>query len=186
MRIQTPAIKAPSGSVEALQRDRASRWRVIVYTAAGLPFLLIVALAWLRPDFNRTEVPDWRPVLVLANEAWQEGDLYEARHLYLQADRLTSWRQDWQGMVAAACGIHRMDGARNPYSTTFAILLRAMIAAESGQQRQGMETVAEVFTALGADKAAQMVRARIRDDWPEDVSKPVEVSALGCGPGEGS
>ena len=78
--------------------------------------------------FDSTEIPDWRPMLALANALREKGDLYEARHLYLQVDRIASWQQDWESLIAAACGIKRLDGAEGPYSKTFAILVRAMTA----------------------------------------------------------
>ncbi|MGH7825501.1 MAG: hypothetical protein ACREQ7_10065 [Candidatus Binatia bacterium] len=183
MRIQTTTAKTPSSA----EIRRAARWRTIGYTAAVMPFLLIVALAWLVPDFNRTEIPDWRPVLSLAEESLKKGDLYEARHLYLQVSRIASWREDWEGLIAAACGINRLDRIAGPYSKAFSILLRAMMAAEHRRSRQGIATVAKAFVTLGADKTATMVLARIRTGWPEEMQKQADVSAAGCwDPNEGS
>jgi hypothetical protein len=128
------------------------------------------------------EIPDWRPVLVLADLSRQKGDPYEARHLYLQVDRIASWRKDWEGLVAAACGFKRLDRAEGPYSKTFAILLRAMIAAESKQSRSGIASVAKAFTALREPKAASMALARVRPDWPAEAEAPIESLLAGCGP----
>ena len=66
------------------------RCRVIAYIAAVLPLLLMIVLAGLYPDLNRTDIPDWRPLISLADESRDEGDLYQARHLYLQVDRVAS------------------------------------------------------------------------------------------------
>ena len=140
----------------------------------------MVVLAWLHPDLNRPEIPDWRPVLALADAAWGKEDLYAARHLYLQVDQIASSQQDWEGLVAAACGMQRLDGAKGPYSKTFAILIRAVTAAESRQSRAGIAAVARVFAAVGQDKAASMVSSRIRPDWPEELLDSSSVGALGC------
>ena len=113
MRIQITAIKAPASALQAKQSRRAARWRAIAYSTAILPLLLMVALAWLRPGSNRTEIPDWRPVLALADALREKGDLYEARHLYLQVDRIASWQQDWEGLTAAACGIKSLRRCKN-------------------------------------------------------------------------
>jgi hypothetical protein len=178
--IQTAALKGPAAAAHPDQSRRAAQWRTIGYVVAFGPFLFMVTLAWIRPDFNRTEIPDWRPVLALADAAWGEGDLYAARHLYLQVDQIASSQQDWEGLVAAACGIQRLDGAEGPYSKTFAILVRAVMAAESRQSRAGIAAIAGVFAAFGQDKAASMVSSRIRPDWPEELLDSSNVGAVGC------
>jgi hypothetical protein len=170
---------APSASE---QSRSPTWWRAFGYIAAVAPFVFMVGLARLRPDLNRMEIPDWRPVLVLADLSRQKGDLYEARHLYLQVERIASWRRDWEGLVAAACGFKRLDRAEGPYSKTFAILVRAMIAAESKQSRSSMASVAKAFTALGEPKAASMALARVRPEWPAEAEVPAESLLAGCRP----
>ena len=179
-RIQAAALKYPARASRSHQIRCAARWRTIGYIVAIGAFLLMVALAWLRPDLNRTEIVDWRPVLALADAAWEKGDLYAARHLYLQVDQIASSQQDWEGLVAVACGIKRLDGAEGPYSKTFAILIRAMMVAESKQSRAGIASVARVFAAVGQDKAASMVLSRTRPDWPEELLDSSNVGAVGC------
>jgi hypothetical protein len=167
--IQAAALKFPAPASHPDQSRRAALWRTIGYVVAIGPFLLLVALAWLRPDLNRTEIPDWRPVLALAGAASEKGDMHAARHLYLQVDQIASSQQDWEGLVAAACGIQKLDGAEGPYSKTFAILVRAVMAAENRQSRAGIAAVARAFVAVGHDKVAAMVSSRIRPDWPEEL-----------------
>jgi hypothetical protein len=49
------------------ERNRRTRWWfAIAYPAVFLPFLFLLTFAWMRPDFNRQEIPDWKPVLALA------------------------------------------------------------------------------------------------------------------------
>jgi hypothetical protein len=178
--IQVATLKGPAPAAPSDLSCRAARWRTIGYVVAVGSFLFMVTLAWIRPDFNRTEIPDWRPVLALADAAWEKGDLYAARHLYLEVDQIASSQQDWEGLVAAACGMQRLDGVAGPYSKTFAILVRAVTAAESRQSRAGIAAVAGVFAAVGEDKVASMVASRIRPDWPEEVLDSSSVAALGC------
>jgi hypothetical protein len=168
------------------QTRRAARWRTVGYGAAIAPFLLMVALAWLRADLTGPEIPEWRPVLALADASRQKGDLYEARHLYLQVDRIASWQQDWEGLIAAACGIKKLDGAEGPYSKTFAILVRAMTAAENKQSRVGISAVARAFTTIGEHKAASMVSSRIRPDWPQETRALGDPVAVDCWEPHGS
>jgi hypothetical protein len=177
--IEAGTLKGPAAAAHSDQSRRAARWRTIGYGLAIGSFFL-VALAWIRPDLNRTEIADWRPLLALADAAREKGDLHAARHLYLQVDWIASSQQDWEGLVAAACGIKRLDGAAGPYSKTFAILIRAVMAAESRQSRAGIAAVAKVFAASGQDKAASMVSSRIRPDWPEELLDSSRVAALVC------
>jgi hypothetical protein len=180
LHIQAGALKGLAAATHSDQSRRAARWRTIGYVGAIGLFVLMVALVWLRPDLNRTEIPDWRPVLALADAAWEKGDLDAARHLYLQVDQIASSQQDWEGLVAAACGIKRLDGAGGRYSKTFAILIRAVTAAESKQSRAGIAAVAGVFAAVGQDKAAALVSSRIMPDWPEELLDSSSVGAVGC------
>jgi hypothetical protein len=176
--IEAGTLKGPAVAAHSDQSRRAARWRTIGYGVA-IGYFFLAALAWIRPDLNRTEISDWRPLLTLADAAREKGDLRAARHLYLQVDWIASSQQDWEGLVAAACGIKRLDGAEGPYSKTFALLIRAVMAAESRQSRAGIATVAKVFAASGHDKAASMVSSRIRPDWPEELLDS-RVAALGC------
>jgi hypothetical protein len=178
--IEAATFKGPAAAAHSDQSRRAAQWRMIGYGVAIGSFFLMVTLASIRADLNRTEIPDWRPVLALADATWEKGDLPAARHLYLQVEWIASSQQDWEGLVAAACGMQRLDGTEGAYSKTFAILVRAVMAAESRQSRAGIATVAGVFAALGQDKAASMVSSRIRPDWPEELPDSSSVGAVGC------
>jgi hypothetical protein len=180
MRQDTIATKDLAGW-SIVTHGRGAGWcRMTAYMLAVAPLLVMFVLAALYPNLNRTEIPDWRPILSRADESWSRGDLYQARHLYLQADRVASWRQDWAGLVATACRINRMDGANGPYSRTFSILLRASTAAELGQSRQGVATVAKSFSLLGADEAAAAILARIQPSWPNDALRDDFAPPEGC------
>ena len=112
----------------------AARFRVFTYMAAVSPVLLLIVLASVYPGLNRAEIPDWRPLISLADEASNRGDRYEARRLYLQVDRVAYWRKDWEGLVAAACRINKLDGVNRPYSRALAILFRASTTAERARK----------------------------------------------------
>jgi len=168
------AFKMATAALESGDSRVPAWWRAAGCIAAVLPFLFLVALASLRPDFNRPGTADWKSVLALANAFWENGDGYEARHLYLQVERIAAWHHDWKGLVAAACGVKRLDGARGPYSKAFQILLRALVAAQNRQSHQGVVIVAEAFGVLGEHKAAEMALAHIRSDWPAETEAPVE------------
>lgn len=134
----------------------------------------------MRPDIKWQETPDWKPVLALANASREKGDLYEARVLYSRAGRPASWQEDWKGLLAAACGIKKIDSVVGSYFNTHTVLVRAMIAAETEQSRAGIAAVAKAFAAIGEPKAASMVLSRIRSGWPEDMEYAFGSEAGGC------
>ena len=62
-----------------------------------------------------------------------------------------------------------LDKHSGPYSNVHTILVRAMMAAESGQSREGITAVAKAFAAMGQDQAAFMALSRIQMSWPEEI-----------------
>ena len=159
---------------------RAKSWWAISYRASLLAFLVLAALTWTQCDFSGREIPDWKPVLALAHAARGKGDLYYAKHLYLQAGKFAVWRDDWAGLLAAACGIKKLERERGPYSSTNALLLRAMVAAEKRQSRLGLVAVGKAFAALGEDKVASMVLSRVGKDWVEETNDSADIVSPGC------
>jgi len=160
-------------------RRGESRW-AISRRASLFVFLVLAALTWTQCDFSRRQNPDWKPVLALADAAREKGDLDYAKHLYLQGGKFAVWRDDWAGLLAAACGTKRLERERGPYSSTNALLLRAMVAAEKKQSRSGLVAVAKAFAVLGDDKIASMVLSLIEKDWVEETHDSAAVVSHGC------
>jgi hypothetical protein len=179
LRHQTHSVRNEGLTIAQQQNHRAQSWRRIAYTAVLLLVLFLGALAWMRRDFRNPEIPDWRPVLALADAAQEKGDLYYAKSLYSQVGRLAARREDWEGLVVAACAMNKLDKQKGRYSPTNGLLLRAMIAAETKQNRSGMAAVAKAFAGRGEDKVASMVLSRIQENW---IVKPND-SANGVSPG---
>ena len=159
---------------------RAKSWWAISYRASLLALLVLAALTWTQCDFSAQENPDWKPVVALADAARGKGDLYYAKHLYLQAGKLAVWRDDWAGLLAAACGTKTLERQRGPYSSTNALLLRAMVAAEKRQSRSGLVAVAKAFAALGEDNVASMVLSRVGKDWVEETTDSADIVSPRC------
>ncbi len=158
---------------------RADFWRAVIYCAVLLLFLSLGVLVWARRDFSAQQIPDWKPVLALADTALEKGELHYAKSLYSQAGRLSAWRDDWAGLLAAACGMKKLERQRGRHSETTALLLSAMVAAKTRQSRSGLVAVAKAFTALGQDKVASMVLSHTGKDWVEENSNSPDF-ALGC------
>jgi hypothetical protein len=148
--------------------------------AVFLPYLFLVAFALIRPDFNRQEIPDWKPVLALAEASVAKGDLSDARSLYSRAAQLASWREDWGGILAAGCGMKLLDNASGSYFNVHTTLVHAMMAAESTQSRAGIAQVSRAFAAMGNDEAASMALGRIKTDWPEEMQDSTNVHTGAC------
>ena len=166
------------GQPPSRQNLRARSSWTISYRASLLALMVLAALTWTQCDFR--EIPDWKPVLALADAARRRGDLDHAKHLYLQAGRFAVWRDDWAGLLAAACGIKQLERARGPYSPAHALLLRAMVAAEKRQSQSGLVAVAKTFAALGEDKVASMVLSRAGQDEVEDTNDSADIVSPGC------
>jgi hypothetical protein len=145
-----------------------------------LVFLVLATLIWTQCDFSVRKIPDWKPVLALADAAWRKGDLDYAKHLYLQAGKFAVWRDDWAGLLAAACGIKTLESERGPYSSANALLLRAMVAAEKRQSQSGLVAVAKAFAALGEDKVASVVLSLVGNDWVEETNDSADIVSAGC------
>jgi hypothetical protein len=170
--IQTDEIKNKSRGKE-LHRS-SGRVGVIYgglsYLTILLPLFAILVLAQVYPVLNRRQIPDWRRQIAAAEEFLEQGDHDQARHFYLQAGRMATWQNDWAGLVAAACGFKRLDGAVNPYSKAFSMLIRAAAAAELIQSRRGVAIVAKAFAMMGADRAAAAVLAGVQPSWPDETN----------------
>jgi hypothetical protein len=112
--------------------------------------------------------------------AQENGDRYYAKHFYLQAGKFAVWRDDWAGLLAAACGIKTLERERGPYSSTNALLLRAMVVAEKRQSQSGLVAVAKAFAALGEDKVGSMVLSLVGKDWVEETDDSADIVSPGC------
>jgi hypothetical protein len=162
------------------QNLRRKSWWAITYRASLVVFPVLAVLTWRQCDFSRQEIPDWKPILALADAARGRGDLYYAKHLHLQAGKFAVWRDDWAGLLAAACGIEQLERERRPYSPANALLLRAMVAAEKRQSQAGLVAVAKAFAALGEDKVASMVLSLVGKDWVEETNDSADIVSPGC------
>ena len=162
------------------ENHRPNSWGAITCWVVILLLLFLGALVWTRWDFSAQGIPDWKPALVLADTARERGDLHYAKSLYSQVGRLSASRDDWTGLLAAACGMKKLERQRGRYSETNALLLSAMVAAKAKQSRSGLVSVAKAFTALGQDKVAFMVLSHSGNDWVEEDADSADLVSLDC------
>jgi len=173
------ATDAPP-QISAENNHETNSWRTIFYGALALSFVLLLALTWMRRDFKPAEVPQWKPVFALAEAAREKGELYDAKGLYSQAGRFAAWRDDWAGILAAACGLDKLEKKPSRYSARDALLLRAMTAAEKTESRTGITAVAKAFTLLGKHQSASMVLSRVRKNWATENNESADVVLSDC------
>jgi len=142
--------------------------------------LLLVLMASLGAcsDSSRQETQDWKTVLALADAAWRRNDLLEAQSAYLRAARIASWKDDWKGILRAACGTRRIEDARGLYLNTRSVLVLAMIGAERNRSGAGLRAVANAFSAIGEPDAAAMVLSKIEPGWNRSSDDSLDHSAL--------
>ena len=108
--------------------------------AIFLSFFFMVGFALMRPDFNRQEIPDWRPVLALADASLEKGELY---------DRAVSIAAGVVGGTLKATGITLLEVTTESRSAT---ALHGLDDLEMGD-RQPM--VAAIRLAIGAKDIGQ-------------------------------
>ena len=140
---------------------RAARCRVITYISAISPLLLLIVLANIYPDLNRTEIPDWRPLIARADEMLNRGDRYEARRLYLHVDRVAYWQKDWEGLIAAACGINKLDGVSRPRSRALSHFVPGVDDCGTRPKSSGTGNRGKIFLT------ARLGRSRICGPGPD-------------------
>ena len=137
---------------------------------ASAPLACLLALLVLGSPRESREAPTarWQERLHEAEAALSNGDIYSARSSFSQAARIASWSDDWTGVLAAACGLKKLEGPRDNYFATRATLVRAMIAAQKQRSAAGLNHVANAFASIGEHNAAAMARSHIQADAPED------------------
>ena len=152
--------------------------RAALASASLACLLALLALGSLR---EARELPSarWQDRLNEAEAAMRDGDIYAARSLYAQTARIASWTDDWTGILAAACGLKKLERPRDNYFATRTTLVRAMIAAQNQRSAQGLHAVADAFAGIGELDAAALARSRIPMDAPEGVAQGSQLWTCG-------
>ena len=140
---------------------------------ASVPLACLLALLVLGSLQEARERPSarWQDRLYEAEAAMRAGDIYSAWSLYSQTARIASWSDDWTGILAAACGLKKLERPRDNYFATRTTLVRAMIAARNLRSAAGLNAVANAFADIGEHNAAAMLRSRIPIDAPEGAAQ---------------
>jgi hypothetical protein len=130
-------------------------------------------------DIQGEEPPGWRPVLVEAERSFGKRDLYQAKFLYASAGHIASLRQDWEGLLAAACGMNKLGGL-DAYSIEIHTLLAgAVLAAENKQSKAGMHAVSKAFAMIGEDGLGSAILSRVQESWVDQTNRSLSEAVWG-------
>ncbi len=129
------------------------RWSSLTATIGPVLLLLVfLGLAvkwWTAPQVSERPVRSWEPALVQAKLWKEKGDLYRASSYYARAAEIAASADDWEGLLAVACGLQRLEDSLEAAMNSHTILMRAMLAAERKQSTEGLQTVAMAFKVTG-------------------------------------
>jgi hypothetical protein len=165
----TAASTRTSCSIAGLRRGAG-------FATFSLACLLALLVLGSLQGIRESPMARWQDRLYEAEAAMRRGDIYSAHSLYSQTARIASWNDHWTGVLAAACGLQKLERPRGGYFVTRTMLVRAMIAAENQKSVPGLSAVADAFASIGEHKAAAMVRNRIPSDVPIQAAETLPPS----------
>jgi hypothetical protein len=165
--LQMPLRREQAAKMSCKKNRCLMRPRAVSRSLAISLLLVLLASLGACPDSPWQETRDWKAALALADAAWRRDDSLAAKSAYLRAARVASWRDDWEGILAAACGMKVIEAVKGDYFNTRAMLVLALTGAEKSPSSQGMRAVSKAFAAIGEADAAAMVLSKIRPDWPQ-------------------
>lgn len=151
-----------------------------------LALVFLASALWWRGPSKVSERPIllWKHSLKQAEISRKEGDLYRASSFYAHAAHMAASVDDWEGLLAAACGLQRLGEVPGPGMNSHAVLMRAMVAAERKQNTEGLETVATAFKATG-EWFASLALSRIQESRPGGRQMARELKRETCWPTAG-
>ena len=145
-----------------------------------LVFLGLVLLRWTEPpkDTERAIIA-WERALEQAEISSKEGDLYRASSFYAYAAQMAGSVDDWEGLLAVACGLQKMGDSLEPGTNSHTVLIRAMVAAQRKESAEGLQAVATAFKATG-EWFAFLALSRIQESWPRGRQTARELKRGTC------
>ena len=170
-----------------LDKERTPGWGSTLITVGGLVLLLLFFLGlaakwWTAPRVSEPPFRNWKPEVAQA-ELWREkGDLYRATTYYAYAAQLASSADDWEGLLAVACGLQKMGNVLEPGMNSHTVLISAMMAAYRKQSNEGLEAVATAFKATG-EWFASLALSYIQESRPgKQAAKHLKNRSEACWP----
>src|SRR5437867_10610088 len=123
-----------------LDHEKTASWPSTLTALIGPVLLVLVLLGltgkwWTAPRISAPASRNWEPALAQAELSKEKGDLYRAWSYYAEGAQLASAADDWQGLLAVACGLQKLGDSLEPSMNSHAMLMRAMIAAHRKQYR---------------------------------------------------
>src|SRR5947208_6908375 len=133
-----------------LDHEKIASWRPTLTALIGPVLLVLVLLGlagkwWTAPRISAPASRNWEPALAQAELSKEKGDLYRAWSYYAESAQLASAADDWQGLLAVACGLQKLGDSLEPSMNSHTMLIRAMVAAHRKHSSEGLEAGAMYF-----------------------------------------
>jgi hypothetical protein len=171
-----------------LDHDKTAWSTLTAVVGPVLLVLVILGLAvrwWTAPRISDRPLRNWEPAVAQA-ELWKDkGDLYRAWSYYADTAQLASAADDWQGLLAVACGLQKLGDSLEPSMNSHAMLTRAMVAAHRKHSTEGLQAVAMAFRVTG-EWFASLALSRIQESRPSKSWMVRELEGESCWPKVGS
>ena len=153
-----------------LDHEKTASWRPTLTALIGPVLLVLVLLGlpgkwWTVPRLSAPASRNWEPALAQAELSKEKGDLYRAWSYYAESAQLASAADDWQGLLAVACGLQKLGDSLEPSMNSHTMLIRAMVAAHRKHSSEGLEAVAMAFRVTG-EWFASLALSRIQENSP--------------------
>ena len=169
-----------------LDHEKTASWSSTL-TALICPVLLVLVVFglavkwWAVPRVSAPPGRNWEPAVAQAELSKEKGDLYRAWSYYAEGAQLASAADDWQGLLAVACGLQKLGDSLEPSMNSHAMLMRAMVAAHRKHSTEGLQAVAMAFRVSG-EWFASLALSRIQESWPSRSRMARELGGETCWP----
>lgn len=158
------------------------RWLCLWFRVLPLIlFLFLLAVIFFQsPSRLEPLTVDWKENLTRAEGAARRTDTYAALALYDQVLREASLTQDWEPLLAIACGLKKLKRLRGIGLTAESALLRATAAAIEKRSRRGVRCAAKGLRRLGDPEVASLALSRVDESWPAEELNGAVACRLAC------
>jgi hypothetical protein len=164
--------------------EKTTSWSSTLTALIGPVLLVLVVLGlavkwWAVPRISAPPAREWEPAVAQAELSKEKGDLYRAWSYYAEGAQLASAADDWQGLLAVACGLQKLGDSLEPSMNSHTMLIRAMMAAHRKHSSEGLEAVATAFRVTG-EWFASLALSRIQESWPSKSWMARELEGESC------
>jgi hypothetical protein len=130
-----------------------------------LLLVLIAGLLFQSPHAFKAPPIEWKKRLTWADGAVRKNDIYGALAIYDQVFREASFAEDWEALLAVACGLIKLRRLRGIGLTAETVLVRIIPTAAEQHSWRAVRCAAKGLKSLGVADIASATLSRIPEDW---------------------